>query len=77
MQQDISEHSLLNFVEQRIIFRQMNHISPHFAVIVFSYLKKFFVSVLKLSVSNLLKFNPIKDRNVFSMKNEEIRGDSK
>ena len=64
-------------LEQRTIFRQGNHVSPHFTIIIFSYLKNIFVISLKRSVSDLLKFIPMKERIFFSMKNEEIRGHSK
>ena len=68
-----SEKDMLN-VEQRIKFRLRNHISPHFAIMVFNVPKPILVISLKLSVRKLFGAHWYKKAAV---KEEEITGDSK
>ena len=57
----------INKVEQRTIFRQGNHISPHFPIIILNVLKQIFVVSLNLLGKN------VKERNLFLRKIKKIQ----
>ena len=58
-------------IEQKTIFRQRNHISPHFTKIIFSVLKKFLFISLKM-VKKSSEFIAIKGRNLFLWKMKKL-----
>ena len=46
----------LMHVEQRTIFRQRNHISPHFTIMIFSILEQNLIISLELLLKNVFEF---------------------
>ena len=60
-------------VEQRIIFRQTNHISPHFTLMIFSILKQNSIISLKLLVKAYWNSLTKEERNLFLNKIKELQ----
>ena len=60
-------------VEQRTIFRQGNHISPHFTIRILNVLKQIVVNYLNLLGKNLFGFYSHKERNLFLWKMKKVQ----
>ena len=59
-------------VEQRTIFRQKNHISPHFTIMVFSILKQNVIISLKLFVKTYCNSLVNEEINLFLYKMKKL-----
>ena len=69
----ILHSSLTQGVEQRTIFRQRNHISPHFTLMIFSILKQNLIISLKLLVKAYWNSLTRKEINLFLNKIKELQ----